>query len=130
MWEDKKPRIAKEILSKKSNAGNITIPDLKLYYRVIAIKTAWYWHTNRHEDQWNTIEVPHTNLHSCSHLIFWERSTKHMLEKKIASSTNVAGETGYPSVEHWNYTSLSPYISINSKWIKDLKTRSETVKLL
>jgi len=67
---EKKHRRVKTIFNNKRTSGGITIPDLKLYYRIMVIKTTWYSYRDRQVDQWNKIEDPEMNPHTYGHLIF------------------------------------------------------------
>ena len=69
------------LLKDKRTSGGLTMPDLKLYYRAIVVKTAWYWYSDRQVDQWNRIEDPEMNPHTYGHLIF-DKGAKTIQWKK------------------------------------------------
>jgi hypothetical protein len=102
----------------------ITIADLNLYYKGTVINTTWYWYRDR---AINGIELK--TQKKTGHLIF-DKESKNIQWK----NGNIFKNGVVLMVVLCRRMKIDPYLSpcikLQSKWIKDLNIKPDTLKLI
>ena len=74
------------------------MPDFRLYYKAVTIKTVWHWLKSRHTDQWNRIQNLELGPQLYGKLII-DKAGKTIHGKRTVSSINGAGKVAQPDAE-------------------------------
>lgn len=128
VWKYKTPRRPKTILRRKDIAGGITLSVFKPHYKASVTNRVCYWHKNIHISQQKKVKIPEINPLIHVQLILGKGTKSTQLQNDNLFNN------GW---EYWLTTCRSkifdhycmPHTKIDSEWIKNLNTKTETLKL-
>ena len=127
--EPKKIPYSQDNPKQKEQSWRHHATDFKLYDKVTVTKTALYWYQNRYLDQGNRTEASDMS-HIYNHLVF-DKSDKSKQWGKDFLFNKFYWENGLAMCRKLKLDPfLTPYTKINSRWIKDLNVRPNTIETL
>ena len=84
VWNHREHQITKAVFRKKNKARDFVLSCSLIsnyHYKVTVIKAVWYWHKNRHTDQWNGLESLEVNPQRHRQLIYDKGATNMRWDK-------------------------------------------------
>ena len=127
IWNHKRPRIAKLILRKKTNRRQ-NLPRVQALLQSYNNQDSIVLVQKQTYRQWNRIESTEINLDTYGQLIFDKEGKNIKWEKSLQQVVlgNWSDACKSIKLEH----TLTPHTKINSKWLKDLNIKQDTIKIL
>ena len=125
MWRYYRSKQPNIVLRKKNTAGAIRLYGFRLSLKATVPKTVWYWHENRHRDQWNRIESK--NELNYNGWLIYHKGGKNTQQGKDSLFNKWCWENSSAACRRIQPDySITLHTKINSKWIKDLNVKPET----